>query len=103
MFVYVELSTVLTRGIEQASTETKARGEHEVTYHTDTTAAPKRRGCSALPVGCCMWVITFTKVWPFDGENIIVTVQGQASDREESKSLKCLRFQTRCYEEYDAH
>lgn len=42
VFVYVELSTVLTRGIEQASTETKARGEHEVTYHTDTTAAPKR-------------------------------------------------------------
>lgn len=61
VFVYVELSTVLTRGIEQASTETKARGEHEVTYHTDTTAAPKRRGCSALPVGCCMWVITFAK------------------------------------------
>lgn len=47
VFVYMELSTVLTRGIEQASTETRARGEQSDLSHRHHSNSKEERLLSA--------------------------------------------------------
>lgn len=77
VFVYMKAGTVLTRGSELASTETRARGDDVMSYYTHCTASKKRGGCSVLhPAHCCMWVITFTEAWPiWRGEHIQTWLQ----------------------------